>query len=69
MSAIKQPCAQDCPNRSMECRLTCEAYKEYRAAKMEDYKKRANYFADKPVDLKQGSKARKKARQQQEGRW
>ena len=69
MSAIKQPCAKDCPNRSMECRLTCEAYKEYRAAKLEDYKRRANYFADKPEDLRSGSKARRRAIQQQEGRW
>lgn len=61
---IKQPCAKDCPNRSMECRLTCEAYKEYRTAKDADYAKRARYTSQLPDHPGKDSNIRKKARNQ-----
>lgn len=61
---IKQPCVKDCPNRSMECRLTCEAYKEYRAAKEADYKKRASYMSGQPDHPGKDSNIRKNARNQ-----
>lgn len=61
---IRHPCAKDCPNRSMECRLTCEAYKDYRAAKEADYKKRASYMSGQPDHPGIDSNIRKKARNQ-----
>lgn len=61
---IKQPCVKDCPNRSMECRLTCEAYKDYRVAKEADYKKRASYMSGQPDHPGKDSNIRKKTRNQ-----
>ena len=29
MNRPKQPCERDCPNRSAECRKTCEPWQEY----------------------------------------
>jgi hypothetical protein len=34
------PCKQDCPDRTAECRRTCERYKAYEAKKLEEYKER-----------------------------
>jgi hypothetical protein len=48
----------------MECRLTCEAYKDYRAAKEADYKKRASYMSGQPDHPGKDSNIRKKARNQ-----
>jgi hypothetical protein len=48
----------------MECRLTCEAYKDYRAAKEADYKKRAAYMSGQPDHPGKDSNIRKKARDQ-----
>lgn len=36
-----QPCRQDCPDRSMECRLTCEKWKAFEAYKKKVYAARA----------------------------
>lgn len=33
------PCIKDCPNRSAECRLTCEAWQDYEARRDETYKR------------------------------
>lgn len=33
----KCPCEANCPNRSAECRLTCEAWKEYEAERNKVY--------------------------------
>lgn len=62
------PCVKDCPNRSMECRLTCQAYKEYRAAKEEDYAKRARYTAGLADHPKVNAAISKKARNGFKGR-
>lgn len=37
----KHPCSKECPERTVECKRTCEAWKQYEAEKMEDYKHRA----------------------------
>lgn len=41
-------CQRDCPDRSAECRLTCERYKAYRAKKEADYAERARVYAQIP---------------------
>ena len=64
---IKQPCAKDCRNRSMECRLNCEDWKEYRAAKEADYEKRAAYMSGQPDHPGKDSNIRRKARNQIRG--
>lgn len=61
-------CPPDCPNRSMECRLTCEKYKAYRAAKEIEYKKRATVYAGQPTGPQKMSNLRRKAKQQFRGR-
>ena len=61
-------CPPDCPNRSMECRLTCKEYKEYRAAKEEEYKKRAKVYASQPTGPQKDANLRKKAKRQFQGR-
>lgn len=35
-----QPCKRDCPNRSGECRRTCDAWKAYEAERAADYERR-----------------------------
>ena len=37
---IKCPCTKDCPDRIVECRKTCSAWKEYEAQKRADYAQR-----------------------------
>ena len=37
----KHPCSQTCPDRTAECKRSCERWKQYEAAKQEDYKNRA----------------------------
>lgn len=37
---MKQPCVRNCPNRSGTCHKTCPEWKEYEAAKFEEYKQR-----------------------------
>ena len=37
----KHPCSKDCPERTAECKKTCEKWKPYEAQKREDYKHRA----------------------------
>ena len=32
-SQVKSPCTRDCPDRSPECRATCERHKRYEAEK------------------------------------
>ena len=34
---MKQPCKQDCPRRSAECRKTCPDWVTYEAAKRKEY--------------------------------
>lgn len=59
---IKPPCAKDCPNRSMECRLTCQPYKEYRAAKEADYARRAKIVDGLPDHPGKNSNIRRSVR-------
>lgn len=35
--SCKQPCKKDCPERSGECRSTCEKWKEFEGWKMAQY--------------------------------
>ena len=35
-----QPCKQDCPGRSAECKCSCEKWAEFEARKQEDYERR-----------------------------
>ena len=35
---MKIPCGKECPDRSAECKLTCEKWKEYETAYFEERK-------------------------------
>lgn len=51
----RRVCQKDCPNRTAECRLTCEAYKAYEAQKQEEYRKKpvtAMSYPDKVARLR-----------------
>lgn len=48
MTDGRKVCAQDCPDRSAECRLTCERYKAYRAEKLKEYDRRARIMEERP---------------------
>ena len=37
---MKCPCVIDCPDRTAECRKTCEKWKTYEAWKFQDYARR-----------------------------
>lgn len=38
----KHPCRKDCPERTAECKKTCERWKPYAEAKKEEYKERVS---------------------------
>lgn len=44
----RKVCQRDCPNRTAECRLTCEAYKQYEREKFADYRSRAEKVRSEP---------------------
>lgn len=65
---MKHPCVKDCPNRSMECRLTCEAYAAYRAKKDEEYRRRAHYMESQPESKGRERQSRINTRRRLRGR-
>ena len=65
---IKSPCVRDCPNCSMECRLTCQPYKEYRSAKDADYARRAKHCDGLPDHPGKNSAISRKVRRGFSGR-
>ena len=40
MTTVKPPCGKVCPDRTVTCKLTCEKWKVYEAAKREEYAQR-----------------------------
>lgn len=65
---ITSPCVKECPNRCMECRLTCQPYKEYRAAKEADYAKRAKHCDGLPDHQGMKTAISRKVRRELNGR-
>lgn len=37
---MKMPCVKECPNRTAECKLTCEKWKEYEAEYLKERKEK-----------------------------
>lgn len=58
----RKVCQKDCPNRSVECRLTCEAYKAYAEKKREEYRARQIAATSYPDKLDMTRQYKKKCR-------
>lgn len=48
MTMVKPPCGKVCPDRTVTCKLTCEKWKVYEAAKREEYAQRKIAAASRP---------------------
>ena len=44
MSGVKPPCGKACPDRTAECKLTCDRWKAYEEAKRAEYAQRETEF-------------------------
>lgn len=64
----RKVCRPDCPNRSAECRLTCEPYKAYRAEMLKEYEKRAQVYQGVPDSPLKQRLANRKAQDKLRGR-
>lgn len=40
MTGVKPPCGKACPDRTAECKLTCDKWKVYEEAKRAEYAQR-----------------------------
>lgn len=68
MKRDKDVCPKDCPERSAECRLSCDRYKEYSEGKMAEYAKRAKALESVPDSPMKKRHANKNALNKMRGR-
>lgn len=47
MSGVKPPCGKACPDRTAECKLTCDKWKVYEEAKRAEYAQREQEFRER----------------------
>ena len=40
MTMVQPPCGRECPDRTVTCKMACEKWKVYEAAKREEYARR-----------------------------
>lgn len=65
---MKCPCTQNCPRRSAECRISCEAYLAYAEQKMAEYARNAAHRNSAGNTPAQERRVRQRDKMRKEGR-
>lgn len=60
-------CPKECPERSAECRKTCERWKKYREKQLKEYEKRARAGSAYLDSQRKQAAIRKNARKKMNG--